>query len=60
MWYGLLSPKRLRAGTNRPLYWLAASAFRSIARTIASRMRRSSNGAFVKLNRRNSPPSPGP
>ncbi|OLT21821.1 hypothetical protein BJF78_33785 [Pseudonocardia sp. CNS-139] len=60
MWYGLSSVNRLFADTIRPLYWLAASAFRSSELIRASRIRRSSNGARLKLKYRYSPALPGP
>jgi hypothetical protein len=47
--YGLSSPNQPLAWAISPRYWVAASAFRSMPRTKASRMRWSSNGARWKL-----------
>jgi hypothetical protein len=49
VWYGLSSANRLVDETSLPLYWLAASAFRSSELTSASRILRSLNGALLKL-----------
>src|ERR1700754_2453386 len=56
LWYSLLSPNTLFAGCNWLSYWLTLSAFTLIARTIASRIRRSSNGALAKLKYTHSAP----